>query len=110
MTAYVQSGQAADERAVAAALRPILESFMRVAYPASFPPGTLLGPFIGVCNQRKGTAAQILSESDIQELKDLLEYANKFHHDTNPAWETEAINDRELQHFCDRTVKFAKRL
>ncbi len=110
VTAYVQGGQPADERAVAVALRPILESFMRVAYPASFPPGTLLGPFIGVCNQRKGTPTEILPENDINELKDLLEYANKFHHDTNQAWETEAINSQELQHFCERTLKFARRI
>ena len=108
-TAFIQGGQVTDERSVAAALRPILEAFMRVAYPTAFPPGTLLGPFIGICNQRKGTRSQILSEGDIDELKNLLEYANKFHHDTNPAWETEAINDQALQHFCERTLKFARR-
>lgn len=109
MTAYIQSGQSTDERAVAVALRPILESYMRVAYPTDFPPGRLLGPFIGICDQRKGTPSQILSSGDIDELRNLLEYANKFHHDTNPAWETEQINDQELQQFCQRTLRFARR-
>ncbi len=109
VTAYIQGGLVADKRSVAVALRPILEAFMRVAYPTAFLPGTLLGPFIGICNQRKGTPSEILSEGDIDELKNLLEYANKFHHDTNPAWETEEINDQALQHFCERTLKFARR-
>jgi hypothetical protein len=43
------------------------------------------------------------------ELNDLREYANSFHHDTNPAWETEAINDAELQNFVRRTLAFARR-
>jgi hypothetical protein len=41
--------------------------------------------------------------------RDLLDYANRFHHDTNPAWETETINDRQLIHFCERTLKFTRK-
>jgi wobble nucleotide-excising tRNase len=109
VAAYMQNSAAANEREVAAALRPMLESFMRVAYPATFPPGTLLGPFIGLCQQWVGTANQILNAADISELRALLDYANKFHHDTNAAWETEAINDQQLLQFCDRTLRFARR-
>ena len=50
---------------------------------------------------------EILKASDIQELEDLTEYANKFHHDTNPAWETETINDGELRSFVQRAISFA---
>ena len=106
---YLHAANSADEREVAAALRPILESFMRVAYPEDFPPGTLLGPFINKCQQRLGTQDEIISSADVTELRDLLDYANRFHHDTNPAWETESINDRELIQFCGRTIKFARR-
>lgn len=106
---YIQNSVGADERAVATALRPILESFMRVAYPARFPPGTLLGPFIGLCQQREGTPDQILSPADRMELRALLDYANLFHHDTNAAWQTENINDHELLDFSRRTLAFAKR-
>lgn len=109
VVSYIQRQQGLDERSVATALRPILESFMRVAYPHDFPPGALLGPFIGVCVQRNGTSTEILSEDDITELRDLLEYANRFHHDTNAAWETEIINDQMLLHFAERTLEFAKR-
>ena len=50
-----------------------------------------------------------MSAVDIQELRDLTEYANRFHHDTNPAWETEMINDAELKGFVERALNFAKR-
>jgi len=107
--AYVDQPDPAQERNVAAALRPILETFMRVAYPEHFPPGTLLGRFHYICSQRLGTATEILDAADTEALRDLLDYANRFHHDTNAAWQTEHINDQELLHFCKRTVGFTRR-
>jgi hypothetical protein len=109
VTAYLGAGNPATERAVAAALRPIMEAFMRVAYPAHFPPGTMLGQFHNYCSQRVGRSDQVMTAADAAELRALLDYANRFHHDTNAAWETEAINDQELTHFCQRTLAFAKR-
>ncbi len=100
---------AADQREVARALRPLLESFLRVAYPEQFPASTLLGPFKNLCDQRADTAREVLSRADTDELADLVEYANRFHHDTNPAWETEVINDGELRGFASRALAFAKR-
>lgn len=107
--AYLQVADPTKEREVAQALRPILESFMRVAYPEHFPPGTLLGRFIRICEPRVGMPNEILSMADVAELKLLLNYANRFHHDTNPAWQTAAINDAELSDFALRTLTFASR-
>ena len=96
VSAYVQAGNRVTERQVAADLRHILEGFMRVAYPATFPPGMLRGQFLGTCQQRISTSKPILKQADITEVRSLLDYANRFHHDTNPAYETAAINDQEL--------------
>ncbi|WP_230427168.1 AAA family ATPase [Collimonas humicola] len=109
VSAYLHAADPMTERRVAAALRHILEAFMRVAYPAPFPPGTLLGPFLGICLQRVGQLNQILSQVDIDEVRAILAYANRFHHDTNPAYELAAINDQELSHFCGRVLAFTKR-
>jgi wobble nucleotide-excising tRNase len=98
-----------DRKEVARSIRPHIEAFLRVAYPGGFPAGTLLGPFLNVCRQRHGTTGQILDQSSIRELDEIVEYANKFHHDTNPAWETEAINDGELRGFVERALRFARR-
>lgn len=109
VTAYLQAADPGVERQVAAALRPILEAFSRVAYPTTFQPGGLLGPFIGICEQRVNTQAQILEPADIAELRALLDYVNLFHHDSNPAWATQAINDQALVNFARRTLAFARR-
>lgn len=109
VSAYIQAANAANERAVAQALRPILEAYMRVAYPPLFPPGSLLGPFLNVCRQRLGQANEVLNAADIAELERLLNYANRFHHDSNPAWQTVAINDQELLDHAQRTLRFKAR-
>jgi wobble nucleotide-excising tRNase len=106
---YLASAAGTDEREVAEALRPVLEAFCRVAYPAQYPSGAMLGPFRGICRQRVGTADEILSQTDIDELRDLTEYANLFHHDTNTAWQSQRINGAELLDFVRRTLAFARR-
>jgi wobble nucleotide-excising tRNase len=103
------SGEQVNRREVAEALRPMLEAFFRVAYPENFSPGTLLGAFVHLCQQRLGQANQILDQADTLELERLKDYGNKFHHDTNPAYMTQAINDGELLDFARRTLAFATR-
>lgn len=104
---YVASG-AGDQREIARSIRPNLEAFLRVARPEHFPPGTLLGHFLGLCRQRLGTRGEVLDSATAQQLRELVDYANRFHHDTNPAWETEAINDAELRDFVERALAFAR--
>ncbi len=108
-TAYVQQADPAQERTVAADLRHMLEAFLRVAYPNHFPPGTMVGQFVSLCQQRMNSPTQILSPADTVELRLLLDYANRFHHDTNPTCQTESINDAELAGFVNRTLAFIRR-
>jgi hypothetical protein len=98
-----------NNREVAAALRPVTERFLRVAYPEHFPPGHMLGQFRNICVQRLGTPQQVLDQADTTELGELIDYANLFHHDTNPAYQAQHINDAELVNFVRRTIAFASR-
>ena len=96
---------AGDLREVARSIRPHLEAFLRVACPDHFEPGTMLGPFISACEQRAGTAQEILDPASIEELRDLNEYARTYHHQ---GWETEPINDGALRGFVERAMRFAR--
>ncbi len=98
-----------DHRAVASALRPVVEHYLRVAYPEHFPPGFMLGAFHRLCVDFLGTPREILDGADIQVLLNILEYANRFHHDTNRGWQGEQINDRELLGFVQSTLRFSRR-
>lgn len=106
---FLAHADPATERRVAEALRPMLEAFCRVAYPGNFAPGALLGPFHHICTQRVGTPQEIMSAANCQELRALLDYANRYHHDTNPAYATVLINDAELADYTRRTLAFIRR-
>lgn len=100
------SGVARD---VARAIRPVLECFMRVSRPANFLPGASLGNgFLSECMQRVGRTDEIFDAARIQELREILEYGHRFHHETNPAWQTETINRGELGGFVSRTLNFVR--
>ena len=85
-----------------------MEAYLRVACPQHFPSGMMLGPFHALCEARYGLINQILDRNAIDELHDIKEFANRYHHDTNPVWETEAINDVELSGFVNRTLTFTR--
>ena len=51
----------------------------------------------------------MMDQDSTRELRLLLDYGNRFHHDTNNAYATELINDAELSDFTLRTLKFIKR-
>jgi hypothetical protein len=80
-----------------------------VACAGDFPPGTLLGQFLNTCRQRLGASQEILDSRTTEVLGELVEYANRFHHDTNPAWETEIINDGQLRGYVETALKFTRR-
>jgi hypothetical protein len=69
----------------------------------------VLGRFLTDCEHTVGTIDEILGISELQELQNLAEYAHRFHHDTNTAWETAAINDGELRAFAERLLTFTSK-
>lgn len=106
---YLDQADPATERRVAESLRPMMESFCRVAYPNIFTPGSMLGRFQDLCETRAGTPQEIMSATNARELRALLDFANRFHHDTNAAYATELINDAELSDLTRRTLAFIRR-
>lgn len=98
-----------DKKDIAQSLRLHLESYLRVTCPEFMPVGQPLGhQFISNCHERVGCDSEILTASKLIELQMLMEFAGRYHHDTNPAWATENIVDAELQSFVKRTLKFTR--
>jgi wobble nucleotide-excising tRNase len=93
---------------VAQCLRFVMEKYLRIAFPEHCTPGTSLGIFRNHVDNLFKKGRSIMSDVDMRELRHITEYANKFHHDTNPAWKTEYINDQELLGFVNRVLNFTK--
>jgi wobble nucleotide-excising tRNase len=107
LRAYVEK-DTQDKMDVAQCLRPVMERYLRVTFPEHCTPGTLLGTFRNHAANLLKNGQPIMSDTDFRELRDITEYANKFYHDTNPAWQTEQINDSELLGFVNRVLNFVK--
>ena len=101
-----KAGTAPEIRQVAKSLRLVMEGYLRVAYPEHCPPGTLLGPFRKKVQQLIDAGETILSNERLIQLDEIREYANRFHHDTDPAWEPEMPNDTELLLYVNRVLEF----
>lgn len=106
---YLQNADPTLQRPVAESLRPMLEMYCRIAYSKEFPSGSLIGKFHNQCMTRIGTPSEIMPKSHLDELRDLLDFGNRYHHEANSAFATETINDTELVDFTRRTLHFMKR-
>ena len=105
---YIKSG-CGDRQKIAVAVRPHLESFLRVAHPTYYPPGMQLGRFMDKCRNRPDGENPILDSESLAALARLVEFGNKFHHDANPAWDMAEINDQELRGFVSELLEFTTR-
>lgn len=104
-----QPGNAARSRLVAQDLRHVLEGFLRRCCPAHFLPGEVLGDLRRRIRGQPAGSSPILSPAAVTELDAISEYANKFHHNTNPAWETEIVNETELRAWVARVLAFVSK-
>lgn len=104
-----QPGNAARSKLVAQDLRHVLEGFLRRCCPAQFLPGDVLGDLRRKIRDQPTGGTPILSAPVVTELDAICEYANKFHHNTNAAWETETVNETELRGWVDRTLAFIRK-
>ncbi len=109
MQAFLDAATTVDKRKVGESIRPHLEAFSRVAFPEVAKPGKLLGPIVNELRQRVGQPNAILDLAHCNELEELKDYGNKFHHDGSAAWRPSAVIDQELEGFVKRTLKFIRR-
>ncbi|MDE0269022.1 MAG: AAA family ATPase [Acidimicrobiaceae bacterium] len=106
LSTYMTEGTG-DKNKIAQDIRLHLEKFLRIAHPAEFPPGAMLGPFLSKCRQQANESGEFLDQTTLHELNELVDYANRFHHsaDNTPQAMPE-INDTELKTFVQRTLAF----
>ena len=95
-----------EARTVAESLRLVLEGFLRVYNPMLFPPGGNLNQYMTVIRR---TVPARFEPPDFRELEYLAEYAGRFHHETDPAYQAEQLNEQELRRFAERTIAFVQR-
>jgi len=99
-----------DLQQVATSLRMVLEGYCRVAFVEQFPPGRLLGEFVNVARQAEQNGATLLPTERLEEIDDLREYANQFHHNTCKTWQANLanVNETALKGYAGRVIRFVR--
>lgn len=107
---FIDGHSYAKERVkeVNSALRIIIEGYLSIVFVEYFRPNRPLGNFIEICVKQEEEGCAILSKSDLKELRILKNYANDFHHDTDPL-EIETFNETEFLDFAKCTINFCTR-
>jgi wobble nucleotide-excising tRNase len=105
LAGYVGS-HAGSPREVAASIRPFLEGLLRIVYPAHFRPEDWVGDFVLIARSAAASSQPIMPDTRLHELEEIVDYSKRYHHSTNLSWETEPINETELESFVRRTLQF----
>ncbi len=92
--------------AVARAIRPMLEGYLRIVCPGVFPKHEWLGGFIEIIrNADTGDPAYVF-HSQLEELEDINDFSKRYHHKKDSTEDAEPIDDGELRAFVERTLDF----
>jgi wobble nucleotide-excising tRNase len=95
---------------VATAIRPFLEGWLRVTYPDVLRPGEWAGDFLCRAREAQDAGRPIVSRDERHILEDIVQYANRYHHNINPTnWQTEPVNEKELLGFVRQALDLVRR-
>lgn len=107
LQAYVHRSQG-QPKDVARKIRPVLEGYLRVRFPAEFPEGQWLGQLIEkIRAATAGSPLESMHGQPLDELTNINDFSKTFHHETNPSgYDTAIPNEDELATFCEKTIRF----
>lgn len=101
---YVEGSSTANTRDVAKAIRPLLEGYYHRRFPGKIPRKLMFGSIIELAAQANADTPLAHLRPMCKEMREVNDYASKFHHDTNPGFETVPVVDGELIGFARRAL------
>jgi len=105
LQAFVHRGTG-EPRDVARKIRPLLEGHLRFRFPNQFPGNEWLGDFINrIATADQTSPLHPLQSHDLPEIRAVNDYSKKYHHQQNPAADSEPIDSSELEAYSRRALK-----
>jgi wobble nucleotide-excising tRNase len=99
------SGQVvADKRAVAKAIRPVLEGYLHRRFPGLLPKKEMFGTMIALIRDAKSSSPLAYAQSIVLELNVINSYAGLFHHNSNPDADSVDVVHGELLTYVQRAL------
>jgi len=98
-------GHGGDSRAVAKAIRPLLEGYLHRRFPGLLKKARLFGEVVALIQDSSATSPLSHAKNLVDELNEINDYAGQFHHDTNPdGADSVTITSTELKTYVDRAL------
>lgn len=98
------AGSNSDSKAVAKAIRPMLEGYLHRRFPSLVPKSLMFGQVVVCIRDAPASSPLSHAKSLVAELNDINEYAGQFHHDTNPSADMAIVVATELKTYVSRSL------
>lgn len=99
------SGQVvSDKRAVAKAIRPVLEGYLHRRFPGLLPKREMFGTMIALIRDAEPNSPLAHAQSIVPELNSINSYAGLFHHNSNPDADSVEVVHGELLTYVQRAL------
>ena len=104
------NGVPGDHRAIAKAVRPMLEGYLHRRFPGLIPKSHLFGMVVTQIRDAAPPSPLVHAQSLVIELNEINDYVGQFHHDTNPGGaDSIAVVAPELKTFVTRALHVVHR-
>ncbi|MGH6626333.1 MAG: AAA family ATPase [Burkholderiaceae bacterium] len=98
------AGNGGDPKAVAKAIRPMLEGYLHRRFPGLVPKSLMFGQVLALIRDAVPPSPLCHAKNMVDELNEINEYAGQFHHDANPSADAVAVIASELKIYVDRAL------
>ncbi len=98
------AGVQVDSRAVAKAVRPMLEGYLHRRFPGLVPKSLLFGQVVIQIRDAVAPSPLVHAQNLVIELNEINDYVGQFHHDTNPGADTVVVVAPELKTYVTRAL------
>lgn len=99
------AGNGGDPRAVAKAIRPMLEGYLHRRFPGLLPKDHLFGQVVVLIRDSLATSPLSHAKNLVDELNEINDYAGQFHHDTNlDGADSVVVTASELKTYVNRAL------
>jgi wobble nucleotide-excising tRNase len=98
------AGVASDPKAVAKAVRPLLEGYLHRRFPGLIPKNLVFGQVVTQIRDSQPPSPLCYAQNIVDELNEINDYAGQFHHDTNINADSVIVVANELKPFVERAL------
>ena len=102
---YNSTNKTSSAREVAQTIRPVLEEYLRLKLPHAFADNEWLGQFIDKIRNAPDTNPLAAAKVIQVRVEQINEYSKRYHHSSNPAADTELVDETELLTYVEMTLE-----